>query len=117
MKKQTKTKQTRAISQTKAEAQASKIREEAIPIFMMLKAFELFGLSVATVGVYWYGRLFYYLTKMLRPNWFLTWSVGLACLGATIIALYLIYLIIGRAWLIPNWRWAKRIAARKLEAE
>ncbi len=104
-------------SQVLEQERESQIRKEAIPIFMRLKAFELLGLSAVTFGVYYYGRLFYYLTKFLRSNWFLTWTVGLAFLASTVFALYLIYLIAGRAWLVPNWKWAKRLAAKKLEAE
>lgn len=105
----------KTISKARAEAQAKKLRETAIPIFMQLKAIELLGLSASTIGIYWYGRLFYYLTGFQRPNWFATWNVGLVCFLATIFLIYLAYLIIGKAWLGSNWKWAKQIAAKRLK--
>jgi len=112
--KTSKVKKTKDVPIVLTEDQESEIRSAAIPIFMRLKVLELLGLSAFVFGPYYYGRLFYYLTSLIRSNWFITWAVGLMALFITVIVLYLIYLLVGRAWLVPNWNWAKRIATKKL---
>jgi len=90
------------------------IRDKAIPIFIGLKIAEIAGAIASTVGVYYYGVLALFLLGKPRPGYILTWCVGLAALVTTLILLALLYLLIGQAWLIPNWKWAKRIAERRM---
>ena len=98
----------------KTEERQKLIRNKAIPIFIGLKAMEVAAAVASTVGVYYYGVLALFLLGKPRPGYFLTWCIGISALAATIGVLALAYLLIGEAWLMPNWRWAKKIAEKQV---